>query len=46
MNSYEWIMYTGMAVWGGLGLYLFLLARKQTALARRIRQMSALLEGE
>lgn len=46
MDSYEWILYAGMAVWIGLGLYLCLLARKQAALSRRIRQMNALMEEE
>lgn len=46
MNSYEWIMYAGIAVWAGLGLYICLLARKQALLSRRIDQMSRLMEEE
>jgi CcmD family protein len=46
MNSYEWIMYAGMAVWAGLGLYVCLLARRQTLLSRRVRRMSLLMEDE
>lgn len=46
MNSYEWIMYAGIAVWAGLGLYVCLLARRQAQLARRIDQMSSLMEEE
>ena len=44
MDSYEWILYAGAAVWVGLGLYLCLLARKQAALSRRISQMARLME--
>lgn len=46
MNSYEWIMYAGIAVWSGLGLYIFLLARRQAALSRRIEQMARLMEED
>ncbi len=46
MDSYEWILYAGIAVWLGLGLYLSLLARRQALLARRIRQMALLMEDE
>ena len=46
MNSYEWIMYAGIAVWAGIGLYVFTLARKQIALSRRIAQMTRLMDGE
>ena len=44
MNSYEWIMYAGMAVWLGLGLYLCLLARKQLSLSRRVSRMAVMME--
>lgn len=44
MNSYEWIMYASMAVWGGLGLYVCLLARRQMLLSRRVGRMAALME--
>ena len=46
MDSYEWIMYAGAAVWVGLGLYLCLLARKQITLSRRISQMARLMEED
>lgn len=46
MNSYEWLLYSGIAVWAGLGLYLCLLARKQQVLSRRIKQMALLMEEE
>ena len=46
MNRYEWIMYAGIAVWAGLGLYICLLARKQARLARRIDQMNRLMEED
>lgn len=46
MDSYEWIMYAGIAVWAGIGLYLCLLAGRQAALSRRIEQMTRLMEDE
>lgn len=46
MNSYEWIMYAGIAVWTGIGLYVLYLGRRQGALARRMRQMSTLMGDE
>ncbi|MDR0339851.1 MAG: CcmD family protein [Desulfovibrio sp.] len=46
MNSYEWILYAGIAVWSGLGLYLALLAHKQAGLSRRIKQLARLMEDE
>ena len=46
MNSYEWLLYAGIAVWSGLGLYLCLLARRQQVLSKRLRQLSLLLEEE
>lgn len=46
MNSYEWIMYAGMAIWSGLGLYICLLARRQANLAKRIAQMALLMEKD
>lgn len=46
MYSYQWIMYAGIAVWTGLGLYVFTLARKQMDLSRRIAQMARLMEDE
>ena len=44
MNDITWVMYAGAAAWCGLGLYLFLLARAQAALARRLEQLSAVME--
>jgi|GEM_PF-421235 len=46
MNSYEWIMYAGIAVWAGLGLYVFTLARRQMHLSRRIAQMTRMMEDD
>lgn len=46
MNNYQWIMYAGIAVWAGLGLYVCLLARRQAVLSRRIEQMAALMEED
>lgn len=46
MDSYEWVMYAGMAVWAGLGAYLCFLARKQFVLSRRITQMARLMEED
>ena len=46
MDSYEWILYAGAAVWAGLGLYLCVLARKQANLSRRVRQMALLMEND
>lgn len=44
MNSYEWILYAGIAVWSGLGLYLGFLAVRQARLSRRIRQLAMMME--
>lgn len=46
MNGYQWIMYAGIAVWTGLGLYLCLLARRQSVLTKRIARMERLMEEE
>ena len=46
MDSYDWILYAGIAVWAGLGLELCLLARKQIALSKRISQMARLMEED
>ena len=46
MHSYEWLMYASGAVWGGLCLFLFFLARKQAVLSKRIQQMARLMEEE
>jgi CcmD family protein len=34
-----WVMYAGILVWAGIGLYLFRLSRRQAALSLRIRRM-------
>ncbi|MDR3176255.1 MAG: CcmD family protein [Desulfovibrio sp.] len=39
MDSYQWIMCAGLVVWIGLGLYLCLLARRQTLLSGRISRL-------
>ncbi|MDR2801570.1 MAG: CcmD family protein [Desulfovibrio sp.] len=39
MDSYQWIMYAGLAVWIGLGLYLCLLTRRQALLSGRISRI-------
>ena len=44
MNSYEWILYAGAAVWIGLGLYLAFLASRQAKLSKRVRQLALMLE--
>lgn len=44
MNSYEWILYAGLAVWSGLGLYLAFLGRRQARLSKRIRQLTLMME--
>ena len=44
MEKIEWIMYACAAVWAGIGFYLFILARRQAVLSRRLRQMEALQE--
>ena len=46
MDSYEWILYAGTAVWVGLGCYICLLARRQITLSRRISQMARLMEED
>lgn len=46
MNSYEWLLYAGAAVWSGLGLYLAYLGVKQARLSKRIRQLALMLEEE
>jgi CcmD family protein len=34
-----WVMYAGIFVWAGIGLYLFRLSRRQAALSLRIRRV-------
>lgn len=43
MDSYEWIMYAGAAVWTAIGLYLCLLGKRQAVLSKRIARLSALM---
>lgn len=42
MESIQWLLAANAAVWLGIGLYLFLLARSQQTLDRRIRRMEML----
>ncbi len=44
MEKIEWVLYACAAIWTGIGLYLFILGRRQAALSRRIRQMEAMQE--
>ncbi len=46
MNNAMWVMYAGMVCWGGIGLYLFLLTRKQRALTTRLNRLAQLMENE
>ena len=46
MTNLTSIMYAGMAVWLGLGLYLFFLARRQAALTRRMDRMDQLMRDD
>lgn len=46
MNSYEWILYAGVAVWSGLGLYTAWLAIKQARLSKRIKQLAFMMEDD
>jgi CcmD family protein len=41
LDSYEWIMYAGIAVWCVLGLYLAVLARRQAQLSERAARAAA-----
>lgn len=38
MDKTTWLMYGCMAVWLGLGLYVFILGRRQASLEKRLRQ--------
>ena len=46
MNSYDWILYAGIAVWSGIGLYLAFLAAKQARLSKRINQLAIMMEDD
>ena len=39
MDNLFWLMGANIAVWLGLGAYIFFLARAQSALQRRLRHM-------
>ena len=38
----SWIMYAGMAVWAGIGLYAAFLAMRQRALSKKISLLEEL----
>lgn len=42
MDSTQWLLMANAAIWLGIGAYLFLLARSQQNLDRRIRHMEML----
>ena len=42
MQSYEWLLYANVAVWLGIGGYLFFIARTQKNLERRLQQVELL----
>ncbi|AAS95526.1 CcmD family protein [Nitratidesulfovibrio vulgaris] len=42
MQSTDWLLYANAAVWLGIGAYVFMLARAQKTLERRLRQMEML----
>ncbi len=46
MESVTYVMYAGMVMWAAFGIYLFSLARKQNAIAKRLAQLTALLEDK
>lgn len=39
MDSSNWLLMANAAVWLGVGAYVFFIARTQTQLDKRIRQM-------
>ena len=39
MEGISWVMYANMAVWLGIGGYLFFLGRKTVALEKRLRHL-------
>ena len=39
MNGISWFMYASIAVWLGLGAYLFLLGNKSARLEARLRRL-------
>lgn len=44
MEAIHYVIAAGVVVWTGLGVYLFVLGRKQRALSDRLRQLE-LLQG-
>lgn len=42
MQGTDWLFYANTAVWLGIGAYLFILARSQRTLEKRLRQMEML----
>lgn len=42
MDKTTWLMYGCMAVWVGLGLYIFILSRSQRELEKRLVQTELL----
>ncbi|MDR2891810.1 MAG: CcmD family protein [Deltaproteobacteria bacterium] len=46
MDKTTWLMYACMVVWAGFGLYLFMIARRQKNLERRIEQLAIRADEE
>ncbi len=46
MESTQWLLIANVAVWLGIGGYLFLMARAQQTLDRRIRHMEMLADDK
>lgn len=46
MPALDWLMYANIAVWIGLGAYLALVARAQSALTRRLEHMEMEADDE
>ena len=44
MEGISWVMYANMAVWLGIGGYLFFLGRKAVALEKRLRHLDFVRE--
>ena len=42
----SWIMYAGMAVWAGIGLYAVFLGARQRALSKKISLLEALRDDK
>lgn len=45
MEAIHYVMAAGMAAWAGIGLYIFILGKRQNALAQRLNQLEALQEA-